>query len=115
MSRLFSGCFALVSPLLPARTREKVSVISSRATKATLNEYIDDDELHVFLGGNKIDDGFICSALPLPEDLAEQLPEGTDAAESAGTAATAAEGDEVESEESVGWFGSAKVTKVVEL
>ena len=72
--------------MLPARTREKVSVVSCRSTKATLSEYIDDDELPVFLGGNKADDGMMCAALPVPTGLSDGLPEGPEAAEVAGTA-----------------------------
>jgi hypothetical protein len=67
LRRNTAGAFALVSPLLPARTRAKVSVVSSRAAKATLLEHIDEVELPKFLGGLKEDDGMCCAAGPVPE------------------------------------------------
>jgi hypothetical protein len=50
---VISAAYALVSPLLPARTRAKVSINASRSTRSVLNEIIDDSQLPSFLGGTK--------------------------------------------------------------
>ena len=44
-----------ISPLLPLRTRKKVSIHSARATAAVLDELIAPEQLPRFLGGTKPD------------------------------------------------------------
>jgi hypothetical protein len=55
---MISAAFALVSPLLPKRTRAKITIASSRSAMATLAEFIDDDQIPAFLGGTRCCDDF---------------------------------------------------------
>ena len=71
--RIFAAAWAVVSPLLPQRSRDKVSIYSASATSAALLELIDSNELPKFLGGSQ----------PEAESLiarAERVPDGTRAA-----------------------------------
>lgn len=48
---LFSGVWAVIKPWLDEKTRNKIVIIGS-GFKEKLNEFIDDDKLPDFLGGN---------------------------------------------------------------
>ena len=69
-------------------------------------EYVDDEELPVFLGGTKEDNGMICAALPVPGDGLPGMPEGEPSPEVATTAAEDA--TPAEEEKNSSWFGSSK-------
>ena len=65
--RIFAAAWALVSPLLPTRTRNKVSILSASATPAALDEVVAPEQLPAFLGGTKPEEeGTVCQALPVP-------------------------------------------------
>lgn len=66
---VISAAWALVSPLLPARTRAKVAISSSWATRSVLRELIDDAQLPPFLGGSKAEGlDLIGGAEPVPHN-----------------------------------------------
>ena len=66
--RLFSAAWALVSPLLPARTRAKVSVLSVSETAPALLQLVDAEELPEFLGGRR-QGALVARTEPVPEGL----------------------------------------------
>ena len=67
---VFSAMWVIVSPLLPKRTRAKVSISSSRWTSSTLLELIDAKELPQFLGGERpTDDVHIARTETVPEGV----------------------------------------------
>ena len=62
---IFSAMWTMVSPLLPKRTRAKVSISSSRWTSTTLLELIDAEQLPDFLGGERsLDDPHVVRTPP---------------------------------------------------
>jgi len=66
--KLFSAAWAFVSPLLPARTRAKISIFSASETAASLLELIDAAELPRFLGGER-EESLVARADPVPSGL----------------------------------------------
>lgn len=72
--RFASAGWAIVGPLLPKATRDKVSILSAAASVDALAERFDAAELPGFLGGSKSDDEcFVSRAELVPEGLSEQL------------------------------------------
>ena len=64
---VFSAAWALVSPLLPARTRAKVSILGASASAPALLDLIDATELPAFLGGKRDEAGtMVARAEPVP-------------------------------------------------
>jgi len=80
---IFSAMWTIVSPLLPKRTRAKVSISSSRWTSTTLLELIDAKELPQFLGGER-------STADPHVARTELVPEGVKIADSEAVGAAAA-------------------------
>jgi hypothetical protein len=73
--RVASMAWAIISPLLPSHTREKVKVLgSSTSAKKAIFEMIDEDQLPKFLGGSRPDaECKIARAEPIPVGLGAQL------------------------------------------
>ena len=68
--RIFAAAWALVSPWLPQRSRDKVCLLSAAATPAALAERIDASELPRFLGGTRPEEEtFVARAEPVPATL----------------------------------------------
>ena len=53
---IFAGAWTLISPWLPKRSRDKVSMYSSWSTPAALATIIDKAQLPSFLGGEQPED-----------------------------------------------------------
>ena len=72
--RFIAALWAVISPLLPARTRQKVSIISARHSTAALDELIAPEELPLFLGGRKPDaECAVAQAEPVPVGASASL------------------------------------------
>jgi hypothetical protein len=67
--RLFAGAWSLVSPLLPQRSRDKVSIWSSSQSLTAMLERVDRAELPVFLGGEQPEERcLVARAEPVPSE-----------------------------------------------
>jgi len=54
--RVFASAWSLIAPLLPKRSRDKVSILSAKDSPAALLECIDASQLPRFLGGEQVPD-----------------------------------------------------------
>jgi hypothetical protein len=72
--RFASAAWAIIGPLMPKATREKVSVHSVSTSAAVLAQRFDLTELPGYLGGTKSDsECFVAQALKIPRGLSDEL------------------------------------------
>ena len=65
--RLFAGAWSLISPLLPQRSRDKVSIFSAAQSLAAMLERVEPAQLPKFLGGEQPEERcFVARAEPVP-------------------------------------------------
>lgn len=101
--RLFAMVWGLISPLLPLRTRNKVTVVGHANYLSTLSAIIEPDHLPVFLGG-KYEGATIGPCNPVPRGAADGPGGGAWDAKAAAARATAA-ADSAPPPRRTSWFG----------